>query len=353
MIDISADHLELVTEAALLVRDGTVCYVNRAAEGILGRHCVGKPLKELLGEDFPEMEDGSYIGEAELKGERFLVRMRTLRGTTSVFLAKDEETEIVNDALLYGMHSRLEGLTLTLNAVRERAEDIGDEKLLEALAGVTENGLAIRRSIDNLTVVHQLQAGRVDCAFSKFDVCLMLRELADTVNLLRRGDPFVSVRTDREETIIADYAKVELLLLNLISNSLRHAHGAKNIVLNVVRSGANVILSVDDDGCGIAEEELTRTFSRFAYRYSQTELPKGAGLGLTVARGIAKAHGGTLLLESSPGEGTRVRVSLRRTQELKQANSAVEGLTAKRMDRVLAGLSDCLDRSCFREQFFD
>ena len=354
MIDISAEHLRHLSEVTLMVQDGVVCYCNEAAEILFRDGCIGKRPEELLGENCPPPDAQCYVGELELPEGQFMLRACTADGVTSLFLTKlGTPPEIVNDAMLFGLRNRLTSIMEQLSPLRERAEDKRDEITLQGLAQISEYSLGIRRGIDNLTLAHQLQAGRLDCRFVRFDICLMLHELADTVNLLRRGEPKLTVLATKPELIEADYEKVEQLLLNLISNALRHAKGAKNITLNVVSSGANVIVSVDDDGCGISEEAMARTFNRFLYRFKLKDPDEGAGLGLTVVRGIAQAHGGTLLMESSPDGGTRVRVSLRRRQTEKRPSGAEKALTEKRMDRLLAGLTGCLEPDCYREQFFD
>ena len=353
MIDISVSHLNIAQEAALLIRDGGIVYANPRAVKLFGEDCVGKRTEQLLGEEFPRLDTASYVGELELPEGQLLAHTWTENGTTSVLLTElAPPPEIVNDVLLHGLRDRLKQIEYALSPLRTHAEDSGDELSLKCLAEITESSLAIRRGVENLTVAHQIQAGRLNCRFERFDVCLMLHELADTVNLLLRDRVKLTVRAAQPEMILADYEKIEQLLLNLISNAL-HAEGVKNITLNVTSSGAKTILSVDDDGAGIPEEEMAQTFSRFQYRCELRDAEKGAGLGLTVVRGIAQAHGGTLLMESEAGRGTRVRVSLCRRTEGKLPNRAARLSAEKEMNRVLAGLSGCLDKSCYREQFFD
>ncbi|MEM9302812.1 MAG: HAMP domain-containing sensor histidine kinase, partial [Pseudomonadota bacterium] len=85
--------------------------------------------------------------------------------------------------------------------------------------------------------------------------------------------------------------------------------------------GRSVVFSVRDDGPGIAPDRLERLFMPFA----QGDRPGGAGLGLAIARGIALGHGGTLVAESTPGEGATFRLMLPRTPPAKSGARASSG----------------------------
>jgi two-component system sensor histidine kinase TctE len=98
---------------------------------------------------------------------------------------------------------------------------------------------------------------------------------------------------------------VRELLANLIDNALRYAPAA-TITVGVSQQGADAVLSVQDDGPGIPEEERARVFERF-YRVRGTP-GDGAGLGLSIVREIAQRHGGSVSLADAAGKGLRVEV---------------------------------------------
>jgi len=108
----------------------------------------------------------------------------------------------------------------------------------------------------------------------------------------------------------ADPLRIREVLANLVVNAVRHTQPGGSIRLDAAVDGAWVELTVADTGEGIAEADLDRVFDRF-YRRADAG---GSGLGLTIARDLVAAHGGTIRAESAgtPGRGTTFRVRLPR-----------------------------------------
>jgi len=102
------------------------------------------------------------------------------------------------------------------------------------------------------------------------------------------------------------------VVLNLLSNAVKYSDTVKEIRVGAMREGPWVVLDVEDRGIGIAASDLPRVFDQF-YRVDQrldSGHGGGLGLGLTLARHIARAHGGEILVHSEPGRGSTFRVLL-------------------------------------------
>ena len=141
----------------------------------------------------------------------------------------------------------------------------------------------------------------------------------------------------------ADGELMELMMLNLLTNSLMHTDKGGFVRLGVSSYDGGIMLSVDDSGCGIAPEVLRDIFSRYRRTLSLSDMSEGAGLGLAIARGIAEKHGGALIIESRPGYGASVRVSLPRSVSGSGRLRAPEaGYLPAGMDLILTQLSPWL-----------
>jgi len=105
----------------------------------------------------------------------------------------------------------------------------------------------------------------------------------------------------------ADGTRLRQLVGNLIDNAIRYTEAGDQVTVSLVQANGMACLSVGDTGVGIPAEHLSRIFDRF-YRADRARSAKhgGAGLGLSICRMIAEAHGGKVDISSAPGEGTRV-----------------------------------------------
>jgi two-component system phosphate regulon sensor histidine kinase PhoR len=112
-------------------------------------------------------------------------------------------------------------------------------------------------------------------------------------------------------TVHADERRLEEVVHNLLDNAVKYSHQKGRIVLNAGAPDQEVVLSVSDEGVGIAANDLPRIFERFyrADRARSRELG-GTGLGLSIVKHIAQLHGGRVEAESVVGQGTTIRVIL-------------------------------------------
>lgn len=111
--------------------------------------------------------------------------------------------------------------------------------------------------------------------------------------------------------ITADRRAVQQIVLNLVTNAIKFTPAGGRVTVDTVRSGPWLKIAVADTGIGIAAEDLDRIGQPFQQvRNDFTRQFDGAGLGLSLVKGLVKLHEGEMTIESAPGEGTVVTVSL-------------------------------------------
>lgn len=114
--------------------------------------------------------------------------------------------------------------------------------------------------------------------------------------------------TSVDAEISADPFLIRELMNNLIDNALNYTPAEGRVTVRVLQNDGSVILEVEDEGCGIPEEERERVFERF-YR-SAGGSPEGCGLGLAIVREIAQGHGATVAIHSGANSrGTRIIIT--------------------------------------------
>ncbi len=108
-----------------------------------------------------------------------------------------------------------------------------------------------------------------------------------------------------------DPERMAQVLGNLVSNALRHTPAGGQISLAAAQRGNNVLLTVQDNGVGIAPDKLRRIFTRFYRGDEARQAHEGeSGLGLAIAKSLVELHGGAISVESTLGEGTTFTIAL-------------------------------------------
>ena len=103
---------------------------------------------------------------------------------------------------------------------------------------------------------------------------------------------------------------LQRMAANLIDNAIKYTGGGGVVTVGLRRDGTDrALLTVADDGMGIPPEDLVRIFHRF-YRGDQSRSLPGSGLGLSLVQAVARAHGGDVQVQSTPGQGARFTVTI-------------------------------------------
>ena len=116
----------------------------------------------------------------------------------------------------------------------------------------------------------------------------------------------IAIAEDADE-FVADEARVRQVLYNLLANAIGFSKPSDTISVTVRREAGMMAFTVEDKGVGIPKDQQQRVLERFESR-SQGSKHRGAGLGLAIVKSLVELHGGTMSLESEPGQGTRVTV---------------------------------------------
>ena len=352
MIQIPSDILTLSGEPTVLCRFGKLIFANRSAEDILGKDCVGKSAKALFGTVISDAQASSFVADVPVVGRHYILRVARIGDVQAIFFSHDEAPAVLmNDAFICSMRNSLMNIGIVADKGRLKADQLRDRTLSACFASLSKSHYTMMRLLSNISIVKGILEKNLPVTLSAVELSGFLADLVDTISMLRPDVQF-HVSTGEKIIVDADSAMLEILVLNLLSNCLVHARGLSRISLSLIDSGDSVVISVCDDGCGIKADELHSVFSRYRFGFDISHLGKGPGLGLTVVRGIAEYHGGTVLLESREGSGTTVRASISKrlgTQHLREPQVPY----ADGMKSVLIGLSDCLPEACFSDKYMD
>jgi signal transduction histidine kinase len=170
----------------------------------------------------------------------------------------------------------------------------------------------LAKIVDGLTLLTKADAGQIALAHDPVRLDELLREAcADAQSLARPHGIQVSLAACEELTVAGDRHRLRQLLLNLTDNAIKYNAPKGAVTLSLRRSARTAELAVSNTGPGISPEVLPRIFEPF-FRgdASHSQAVEGCGLGLSIARWITTAHGGTIQITSEPGRLTTAIVRL-------------------------------------------
>ncbi|HEY9224162.1 MAG TPA: hybrid sensor histidine kinase/response regulator [Variovorax sp.] len=166
------------------------------------------------------------------------------------------------------------------------------------------------RLIDDLLDVSRLRSGSLSIRPKPVDLAALARRVVESlVNQAEAAGSTLDVEASQAIDGVWDEFRIEQVLTNLITNALRYGRGSP-VAVAVTRSGDHAVMTVRDQGIGIAPEDHGRIFEQFERTDDSRKHAAGLGLGLYITREIVHAHGGEIMLESAPGEGALFRVTL-------------------------------------------
>jgi len=193
-----------------------------------------------------------------------------------------------------------------------------DRLLLEDIVTETAHMTALAGTMLTLA---RLDAGRLHLERDVVDLAAVATRVAHRAGALAREKGVaIQVEGIAPLLVIGDHLLLEQVTLILVDNAIKYNHPDGQVILRTSSGGTEAILEVCDTGIGIAQEHLPHLGERF-YRVDKARSREagGAGLGLSIARGVASAHGGALTLSSTPGAGTVARLSVPATGEGRRA----------------------------------
>jgi two-component system, OmpR family, sensor kinase len=169
----------------------------------------------------------------------------------------------------------------------------------------------MRVLINALLELARLDTGGFNLALVECDLDRVAREALELVAPLAQQKGAVLHSSLKAIRVKADGAKLGQVIVNLLQNALQHNGRGVEVSLSLQSKEGCALLRVSDNGAGIPAEALPRLFDRF-YRVDQSRASAtgGSGLGLAICQAIIEAHGGSIRVESRPGQGTEFEVLL-------------------------------------------
>jgi signal transduction histidine kinase len=196
------------------------------------------------------------------------------------------------------------------DAINAQIEGPLDAQYVDYAADIASAGRHLLGLIDDLADLQAIERTDFHVAAEPIDLADVARR-ASGLLVVRASDADVAIdRPDPGDSVPAtgEFRRTLQVLVNLVGNAVRYSPRGASVTVAVTREGDRAVAVVSDQGRGIAAEDQVRIFEKFV-RVDPGE-PGGSGLGLYIARRLARAMGGDLTVESAPGEGARFTFTL-------------------------------------------
>jgi signal transduction histidine kinase len=202
-------------------------------------------------------------------------------------------------------------LRTPLSVIQGRVEGMLDDVYPRndgQVSQLLEETRTLARLVEDLRTSAHAESGTLTLQKESTDLCVLIEEAVDAWR------PDAGKRQIRIDVHVAadlplldvDALRIREVLVNLISNAVRHSPDGAVIRIHADKNTREVVVHVVDDGEGIAPPDLPRVFDRF-YKGASS---RGSGLGLSIARSLVRAHGGTIAAERHEGRGTTLSFTL-------------------------------------------
>ena len=322
--------------AILCTQGGRVVFSNPAAVSALGEDPTGQSAAAVLPERLLKLQGKLGAASARIRDRDAVVtvsRAGLYRAYSLRFLLPDRRTLPLPEPQWTALAN------LRLAAEQCMADGTDPEIAVQLLKSYYQ----LHRWFLNTATLSSLRDGTIPFRRTEVDCAAFLQQTVKSLLPLaeRREIQLLTELPAEKNALALDETLLERLLMNLLLNALQSCARGGRVRLGLALREDLAVITVQDTGCGIPPEKLSGLFSAF-----DSHSGAGAGCGLPTVMGIARLHGGDVLLDSTPDCGTSVIVTLPRVQlsgiTLRAETPDYDGADRS---RFLSGFADLLEEA--------
>jgi cell cycle sensor histidine kinase DivJ len=360
LYDIQSDMFGSFREAVIAVKNGEIAYFNDTAARLIPNIETMRP-ENIFPPQLLNHNSKSIIGEAEIEGIHAVVNVSALDDCSIYSIIAPGSEEHANTANLLSSVSTefknmLAVLRMASGLLLPYIENIGNPRFNRYTAMIYHCYYNMLRMTNNLSDLGGILRDEIPLIRTSFDIIAGCRHMISSVqHLVSETGVELRFKSNEESLMVyADRIKLDKLLLNLLANSLSHTPPGGILTLSVFSAGDRFVIAVNDSGAGIPGEVMSTAWNRYSAAKELVDTETGVGLGLTIVRNIARLHNGSAVLESRPGEGTTVTVSIPLEKpDLNELKINTPDYESYDMQQLLTELSGVISYEKYTQQYMD
>lgn len=308
------DFIEMLPQPSFCVEGGKIVALNWAARQL--PISLQAPIDQLLGDavtEYAQFTDGHLHLPLTIGGELFYAHVRKVQPYTLFCLEQDEEQIRLQTMALVSSEMRLPlaDIFSAADATFPALENTVDNATLTKLAQISKGLNQLHRLAGNMSNAFESTASTPP-AMTCWDVCSVLKEILERAEqLVSQCGVSLEYSIPKESTLcLINKPQLEQAVYQMLSNALKSTEAGGRIWVTLTRHDKRLHLSVQDDGCGISNEQIGNVHYRYRRIPGFEDFRPGLGLGMLLLRTAAAHHGGTVLIERPAEGGTRVTMTI-------------------------------------------
>ncbi len=203
----------------------------------------------------------------------------------------------------------------------------------QCVSDILGSGQHLLKLINDILDISKIESGKAELHLEGINLRELMMGVQRTVKSLvdKKSQRFEVNIGDKVGRLCADKRKLKQVMFNLLSNAVKFTPEKGKVILEATKKGGNYVVSVVDNGLGIAEEQHEVIFDEFRQLDgSNTRKYEGSGLGLALAKRFVELHNGNMWVESELGKGSRFSFSL----PISQANCVCDGQAVLKVKKL-------------------
>ncbi|MCX7912320.1 MAG: HAMP domain-containing histidine kinase [Dehalococcoidales bacterium] len=237
-----------------------------------------------------------------------------LQGNASPGENREAEWLRFIDTLAHELKTPLTSIIAAAGLLAEELESGGDESQKKLIRTIIHNSTTLETRLAELLDIVKTRSGKLQLQFEPVDIRSLILGSCEQVSPMIRSKR-QSLRTELSASlpiIRGDGLRLEQVMLNLLTNATKFTPEGGTITVRAHPQVDTVVVSVQDNGVGIAKEEQSRLFKPYSRIDADRQRQPGLGLGLALAKQVVEMHGGRIWVESEPGKGSTFSFALPR-----------------------------------------
>ena len=268
---------------------------------------VGKPIYT------PENQFTGYIGTClDINDQRLTkealelqIQQRTLELSDALKWEK-EINEMKSRFVSMASHEFRTPLSIVLSStslIEQYSGDAVDDRILKHIKRIKGAVTNLTSILNDFLSLDKLEQGKTQVERQEINVIEFMQEVIEDVRFIQKKGQDINIVLQGEEQICLDKKKLRHVMENLVSNAIKYSPEEATINLNVDNGENSIVITVEDKGMGIPEEEQKYMYEKF-FRAQNAGNIQGTGLGLTIVKRYVDLMGGHIRFLSKEGEGT-------------------------------------------------